>query len=421
MSFISRIALKNQTIDQYFQENKLWLTGTTTKAGTMVTQQTALRLSTLLACIRVRTESFGCLPCAVYRKRKNGKGRDEAYDHPLYEIIHNTPSENMTALTWRETMNMNFDADGNCYSIIEWNRRGQVIRLIPVPYYLMEPKLNEETGEVEYHYNDRGKIEVLPAEKVYHVPGFSFDGIKGISIIRLAGETFGRGLAIDEFINRFYGQGMNFGVVLETDKIFKDGSEEVEFIRKQFEERYGGLANAHRPIILHNGLKVNRIPISFTDAQTIEILKLTDEQICGLMRVPPHMIAHLDRATFSNIEHQGIEYVIYSMLPIVTRHEQEMRRKLFTRQEREEGYYVKFNVDALLRGDAKARAEALAIKRQNGIINADEWRELDDENPIGGLAGSAYLVNGNMISTETAAKQLPKRIAKEGGDEKDEE
>jgi len=414
VGIIRKIISKNYSLTDFDRDIRLLMGGAyPTKAGPLINQQTALRLSTLLACIRVRTESFGCLPCSVYHRRKDGKGRDEAYTHPLYEIVHTEPNERMTALTWRETSNVNFDADGNCYSIIDWNRRGQVISLYPVPYYQMDVRQNQETGAIEYYVIDRGKYEYFPPEKIYHVPGFGFDGLKGYSIVRLAQETIGLGLAVSEFIERFYGQGMNFGIALETEKTFKDQSE-VDFVKKQFEERYSGLANAHRPIILHGGLKVNRIPISFADAQTIEVLKLTDTQICGLMRVPPHMVAHLDRATFSNIEHQGIEYVIYSMLPIITRHEAEMNRKLFTSAERAQGYFVKFNIDALLRGDAKARAEALARKRQNGIINANEWRALDDENPIDGPAGEVYLVNGNMISTETAAKQQPK---KQTGDE----
>ena len=402
-SILARRSFKNQ--ENSWKDDIPWITGSTvTKAGTVVTQQTALRLSTLLACIRVRTESFGCLPCSVYRKRKNGKGRDEAYDHPLYEIVHSEPNPHMSSLTWRETMNLNFDADGNCYSLIERNRAYQVTKLSPVPYYLIEPKLNKDRTRIEYHYNDRGKTEALPSDMVYHVPGFSWDGLKGMSMIRAAGETFGRGMAVEEFVNRFYGQGMNFGIALTTDKEINN-EEYIKQLRSDFESKYGGLANSHRPIILHSGLKVDRIPLTFVDAQIIEMLKLTDEQICGLMRVPPHMIAHLDRATFSNIEHQGIEFVIYSMLPIITKHEYEKRRKLLTKKEREEGYYVKYNMDALLRGDAKTRAEALTRQRQNGIINADEWRELEDMNPIGGVAGQAYLVQGAMISTEQAAAQ----------------
>jgi HK97 family phage portal protein len=403
LGILSQIATKNESIDQYFQRTNLGFGGGITKAGTLVSQQTALRLSTLLACIRVKTESFGCLPCSVYRRRPNRDGQDEAYDHPLYEILHTQPNEKMSALTFRESLNLNFDADGNSYAVIDFDKRGRVTKLTPIPYYNMEPYYDPIADEVIYYCYDRGKSEVLPARKVYHVPGFSWDGLKGISIIRAAAETFGRGLALDDFTNRFFGQGMNFGMVLEFPNEVKDR----EQTRKEFEEKYGGLHNSHKPVILTNGGKISRIPISFVDAQLIEMMNLTDMQICGLERVPPHMIAHLERSTNNNIEHQGIEFVVYSMLPVVAKHEQEANRKLFSTFERD--YFVKYDLDEFMRGDSAAQATALAQMRQNGIINADEWREMKDWNPIGGVEGQARLVNGNMISTENAAKQLPKQ------------
>lgn len=415
MSLISRIALKNESIDQYFDKNiQYGFGGGLTKSGTLVSQQTALRLSTLLACIRVKTESFGCLPCSVFRRRKDGKGQDEAFDHPLYELLHTQPNPKMSALTWRESLNLNFDADGNCYSVIDFDKRGRVAKLTPVPYYDMEPFYDQINDQVIYYCNDRGKAEVLPSYKVYHVPGFSWDGLKGISIIRAAAETMGRGLALEEFTNRFFGQGMNFGITLETDQVLKD-QDVINQLKSEFEGRYGGLSNSHRPMILHGGLKVGRIPISFVDAQLIETMNLTDMQICGLMRVPPHMVAHLERSTNNNIEHQGIEFVVYSMLPVVTKHEQEANRKLFSSLEKD--YFVKYDIDEFMRGDQATQAQALAQMRQNGIINADEWREMKDWNPIGGLAGQTYMVQGAMISSENAAKQVPKsNSGKNGGD-----
>jgi len=386
---------------------KSWMGGVMTKSGVRVNETTALRYITVLSCIRIRAESFGTLPVSIYRRRRNGQGRDEAYDHPLYDLIHSVPNTDMTSLTWRETMSGHLDLSGNCYSIITHNKRGQVIDLYPWPWNLIEPKRNDDTGRIEYHLDDRGKTETLPSEKVYHVPGLGHDGLKGYSIISLMREQVGMGMAVNEFIERFYGQGMNIGSVFQTEQSLDE--KQIKTLRDQFDEKWVGLQNAHKPFILHSGLKFDRIPMPLTDAQTIEILKLNETQLCGLYRVPVHMVGNLDKSSYSNIEHQGIEYVIYSMLPVVTRHEQTANWKLFTRAEREQGYYVKYNVDALLRGDAKTRAEALAMKRQNGVINANEWRELDDENPILGPAGEVYLVNGNMISTETAAKQEPRQ------------
>jgi HK97 family phage portal protein len=168
--------------------------------------------------------------------------------------------------------------------------------------------------------------------------------------------------------------------------------------------------------VLDAGLKYNRIPMNLDDAQFIDSHKLNRDEICGLFRVPPHMVANLEKATFSNIEELALEFIVFNMMPMIVRFEKAMNWKLFTPAERAAGYYVKFNIDALLRGNAKARAEALEIKRRNGVVSADEWRELDDENPIGGITGGAYLVNGAMTSTELAATIPPRRTGETGGD-----
>jgi HK97 family phage portal protein len=413
MGLISNILVKNNYSMQDFDRDvKSVIGGRPTYSGTKVNEQTALRHITVYSCVRVRSESFASLPLSVYRKRLGGKGRDEAHDHPVHELIHNVPNPDMTTMTWRETMNGHLDLSGNCYSIITHNNRGQVIDLFPWPWDQIEPKRNKETGKIEYHLTDRGKVDILPQEKVYHVPGLGFDGIKGYSTIHMASEGVGLGLAISEFSGRFFGQGMNVGSVFQTDSHMTQ--ESVDELRAQLMEKGSGMANSWLPLILHDGLKFARIPMPLSDAQFIENIKLNKEDMCGLFRVPPHMVADLSRSTNNNIEHQGIEYVMHSMLPVITRHEKTMDWKLFTSAERAAGYYTKFNLDALLRGDSTARGAYLNQKRQNGIINADEWRELDDDNPIGGVVGQAYLVNGTMISTETAAKQQPKT----GGDNK---
>jgi len=406
MGLISSILQKNALTEWDFGTLRNMFGGVT-KAGVTVNETTAMRHITVQSCLRVRAETLSSFPLSVYRKRKQGKGRDEATDHPVYELLHASPNDEMTSATWLEYMSYNHDISGNGYSIITTNRRGQVIDLYPWKWHEIEPQRNLDTDELEYRVIDRGKSEILPKSKVLHIPGWCFDGLKGHSSIHMAREAIGQGMAISEFISRFYGQGMNVGAVLETDSPISQ--EDADRIKAQIVAKGAGLANSHMPLILHNGLKFNRIPMPLTDAQFIETYKLNRDEICGLERVPPHLVANMERSTFGNIEHQSLEFVMFSMLPVVTKYEQVMNWKLFTPQERAEGYYVKFNIDALLRGDAKARAEALAIKRQNGIINADEWRELDDQNPVGGIAGETYFIMSNMMSAETAAKQLPKQ------------
>lgn len=406
MGVISSILQKNA--DSWDLTNfPRWLGGGPTKSGVVVNEHTAMRHITVQSCLRVRAETIASFPLSVYRKRRSGKGRDEIRDHPVYDLIHAAPNDEMSSATWLQFMNCNLDSSGNAYSVITTNKRGQLIDLYPWKWDEITPQRNPKTNKLEYWFSDRGKSEVLPSERVLHIPGWCFDGLKGYSTIHLAREAVGLGMAISEFTSRFYGQGMNVGTVIEGNESLNP--DQALRIREQFIQKGSGLANSWMPIVLHGGLKMNRIPMPLNDAQFIETYKLNRDEICGLYRVPPHLVANLERATFSNIEHQSLDYVMFSMLPVVTQYEQVMNWKLFTKEEREQGYYVKFNLDALLRGDAKSRAEAMSIKRQNGIINADEWRELDDINPIGGVAGTTYFVMSNMMSAETAAKQLPKQ------------
>ncbi|MCM0760674.1 phage portal protein [Sporomusa sphaeroides DSM 2875] len=415
MSFISAILQKNLSEWDFTAVQRHF--GGTTKAGVPVNEHTAMRHITVQSCLRVRAETLSSFPLSVYRKHKNGKGRDEVFDHPVHQLIKTVPNDEMVTASWLQFISCNHDISGNGYALITTNKRGQVMDLYPWVWDKITPRRNPETDKLEYQINDRGKTETLPKEKVLHIPNWYFDGVKGYSDIHIARESVGLGMAISEFISRFYGQGMNIGAILETEQSM--GKEDIDRLKEQLITKGSGLSNAHMPLVLHNGLKFNRIPMPLNDAQFIETYKLNRDEICGLLRVPPHLVANLEKATFSNIEHQSLDFIMFSMLPTVNKYEQIMNWKLFTKQEREQGFYVKFNLDALLRGDAKSRAEALAIKRRNGVINADEWRELDDQNPIGGIVGTTYFVGSDMMAAETAAKQLPKQQQPDGSPGKD--
>lgn len=373
-------------------------------AGVDVDESTAMRFITVYSCVRVIAETIGALPIEVRRERKDG-GSDKVRDHPLFDLLYTAPNTDMTTVSWREQQIASQALAGNCYSVITRNMRGEVVDLYPIPWTDCQPERDIGDNRIYYNVNDRGKSERLPASEVFHVPGMGFDGVVGYSPVRMAAEAIGIGMAAEQFSARFFGQGMNVGSVLQTDSALTDKA--FERLREDFEARGSGLANSWRPLILEEGLKFNRIPMPLRDAQFIEGRKFTKDDICGLFRVPPHMIANLDRATFSNIEHMSIEFVTYTLLPYLVAWEKAIAWKLFTPAERRQGYYVKINVEGLLRGDYKSRQEGLAIQRQNGIINGDQWREIEDYNPIGGPAGTAYLVNGNMIGVEAAAAAKP--------------
>ena len=383
------------------------------QSGVKVNEENALKYTAVYACIRVLSETLASLPLHVYRKRTTGGGQDRATDHPLYDILHAVPNDEMPSMTWRETAMAHVLTGGNCYSEIILNRRGEVASLYPIPWTQMKPVRNLKTREIEYELSDRGRIETLPAAKILHIPGLGFNGIKGYSPIRMAMESIGLGLAAESFGARFFGSGTHLGGIIEHPQGMSD--EAFNRLKKSFEEEYGGLQKSHGTIILEEGAKYNKLGMPLDEAQFLETRKFQKTEIAGIYRVPPHMIADLEKATFSNIEHMSLEFLMYSMRPWIYRWEQYMNWKLFSLAERKDrGLFTEFAITALLRGDTKSQAEALHIARQDGIVNADEWREMIGMNPQEGNAGKVYLANGNLRSTEALAKE-PAGTTKGGG------
>lgn len=416
MGIISKLVAKSQsyTLEQFGTEVLERIRGGQVHSGMKVTEDSSMRFITVYSCVRVLAETMATLPLFVYRKRSNGSGFDKMPEHPLYDLLQTAPNDEMTTVSWREQQMASQSLAGNCYSVLSFNGRGNVADIYPLPWSDCEPFRDQADGKIKYKVKDRGKFEIFPSSHIFHVAGLGFDGILGYSPVRMAAESIGVGMAAGEFAARFYGQGMNVGGLLEVPAGLSDTA--YKRLREDFESRGSGLANSWRPLLLEEGTKFNRIPMPLVDAQFLESRKFTRDEICGLFRVPPHMIANLERSTNNNIEHQGIEFVKYTLMPYLVAWEKTINWKMFTPAERRAGYYVEFNVNALLRGDYKSRQEGLAIQRQNGVINADRWLEMEGSNPIGGISGSAYLVNGNMISTETAAAQQTRNSG--GGGEK---
>jgi len=379
------------------------------KAGASFNEETAKKFTAVFACIRVLSETLASMPIIIYKDRKIGNkssGKDRAVDHPLYDLLHNVPNNEMPAYTFKETLMNHICSSGNGYAQIQRNRKGEIISLNILPWTVTDVRRNWETGKLEYWTNDRGKSVKLDPDEVFHIPGLGFDGIKGYSPVKMAMEAIGLGLAAEEFGAHFFSSGANAGGIVEYEG--KMDSEAKEQFRKSFMEKYAGLGKSHSVIFLENGSKFTKLAIPNNEAQFLETRRFQIEEIARIYRVPLHLIQDLERSTNNNIEHQSLEFVMYTMLPWFTRWEQFINFKLLTREERQQGYFAEFLVNALLRGDTEARARMLHLMRQDGVISADEWRELENMNPQEGGQGKHYLINGNMISVETAAKQPPR-------------
>jgi HK97 family phage portal protein len=364
------------------------------KTGVSVTEQSALTNVAVWSCVRILSETVASLPLFLYQRMERGKQR--AIDHPLYSLLHDRPNPEMTSFTFRETLMAHLVTWGNAYAEIEY----QDDRLTPKALWPLRPDMmrverDKQTKQIVYRYSlpaDYGQT-VLPAYKVLHIPGLGFDGIVGYSPITMARESIGLSMGLEEYGARFFSGGATPGGVLEHPA--KLSKEAQDRLRSSWNEMHQGLSNQHRIAILEEGMKFNKIGIPLDDAQFLESRKFQKSEIAALFHVPPHMIGDLERATFSNIEEQALEFVVYTMRPWLVRWEQVFNWKLLTAPG-DDVYFAEFMVDALLRGNIQARYQAYATARQWGWMSANDIRELENQNPIDG--GDIYLNPLNMIA-----------------------
>ena len=286
---------------------------------------------------------------------------------------------------------------GNTYAQIIRDGRGTVMALYP----LMPDKMGvdrNDRGEIYYIYNKEGQSYPLRNDEVLHIPGLGFDGLIGYSPIAMAKNAIGMAIATEEYGAKFFSNGANPGGVLEHPGVVKD----PQRVRDSWNSVYQGSTNAHRVAVLEEGMKFQSIGIPPEQAQFLETRKFQINEIARIFRIPPHMIGDLEKSSFSNIEQQSLEFVKYTLDPWVVRWEQSIKRMLLSESEKKK-YFVKFNVDGLLRGDYQSRMTGYSIARQNGWMSANDIRVLEDMNPIQDeQGGNRYLTNGNMVDINSA-------------------
>lgn len=371
-------------------------------AGKLVTEQTALQLTAVYACVRILAESVAGLPLHLYRYK--GDGKEKATDHPLYRLMYTKPNPEMTSFVFRETMMTHLLLWGNAYAQKIYNGRGEIIAVYP----LMPNKMRVMRGAdkkivYQYTYNDDDAVGetrtvTLSRHEVWHIPGLGFNGLIGFAPIAMTKNALGMAIATEEYGSKFFANGAQPSGVLEHPGTIKD----VERLRQTWQSQYSGSGNAHKIAVLEEGLKYTPISIPPDQAQFLETRKFQIDEIARIFRVPPHMIGDLEKSSFSNIEQQSIEFVKYTLNPWVSRWEQSMLCSLLTEKE-QQTYFWKFNLDGLLRGDYVSRMNGYAIGRQNGWLSANDIHELENMDPIpSDQGGDLYLINGNMLPLSQA-------------------
>jgi len=360
---------------------------------TRVNSTAAMRYSAVFACNRVLSETFATAPAMLYRKTKDGD-RETRNDLPIYDILHNRPNEEMSPFSWKEASMTALNLGGNAVSERLVNRYGELVGLYHYEWPRVQIGRNRETGRLEYKISGgRGEpTRVLTRDEVFHLPGPSFDGIVGLTPLEYVGGAIRLGLSYQQFSLNFYRNAANASGAFKFPNALSE--EAYNRLKEDLNKNWTGLINTGKPILLEEGADFIPFTIKPADAQLLEAMRFQLSDIARFYRVPLHLIQDLERATNNNIEHQSLEFVMYTMLPWFKRWEEGMNMQLLTRRERQSGFYIEFKLDILLRGDAKSRAEAYAMGRQWGWLSVNDIRRLENMPPIEN--GDIYLQPLNM-------------------------
>ena len=368
-----------------------WLTqmfGGNTDSGARVDEVSALSYSAVLAAIRVISESIAVLPLMLYRRDGRDKVREN--DHPVFELIHNKPNDEMTPSVFKETIQGHAVSWGNGYAVIDFSGGGRPVSIRPL--LPDRTRAVRKNGNLLYVTRTDGGSEVdIRPDRVVHIPGFGFDGLSGYSPIYLARQAIGLGVAFESFSNQFFKNGAWMGGVLEHPDVLSD--EAMLKVRDSFTSAHGGIVNAFKPAILEEGMTWKQIGVPAKDAMFLEARKFQVTEIARMYRVPPHMLGDLERATFSNIEQMSLEFVKYTLAIWIAKWEQELTRKLIVGRDAGE-LFIEFNVDAFLRGDSTSRYQNYKVGRDGGWLSINNILRLENMPPIEG--GDEHIMPKNF-------------------------
>lgn len=340
-------------------------------AGKTVTLDTALQLGTVWACIRLTAQAASCLPLAMYEKKDDGSRVRVSEDEDIAEVICDSPNEDQTPLEFWETMVAWLMATGNAYSEkVDTGRRLSALQ--PLPSTHCHP-VRDADGELTYRFNDRGKTEVLPRDKIFHLKGFGFGGDLGLSPIRYGVQTFGSAIAMEEATAKVFGSGLQASGVLSSDKTLQPQQRsDLQGIM----EKYVGSSNAGKLMILEAGLKYERLALTPVDVQMLEHQRFSVEDICRWFGMPPIIIGHA--AQGQTMWGSGVEQILIAWLtlgidPLCDRIEARIKKQLI-RPTGNRRRYAEFNREALLQMDSSAKASFLSTMTQNGLMTRNEGR-----------------------------------------------
>jgi len=377
-------------------------------SGERVDEKSAMQIATVYACVRLLAETVAGLPLHLYRSKDSGSAKERAIEHPLYKLLYRQPNPEMTSFSFREVMMTHLLLWGNCYAQIVRDGKNGVLGLYPLLPENMEID-RDEKGQIFYIYHaytdekpgENNKDIYFRRDEIFHVPGLGFNGLVGFSPIAMMKNALGTTLAVEKYGSSFFKNGAQPSGVLEHPGVLKDPSK----IRENWSAVYGGANNAHKVAVLEEGMQYKAISLPPEDSQFLSTRQFGVNEICRIFRVPPHMVQDLEHATFSNIEHQSIDFVVHTLTPWLVRFEQAIVKDLLMEEEQDE-YFPKFNVDGLLRGDYQSRMQGYATGISNGFLSPNDIHRLENWDLIPAeKGGDDYYLNGGYVKLEDAGKQ----------------
>lgn len=362
------------------------------QSGALVTPDMAMRVSAVFACVRVIAESFAMLPIVIYRDA-DGRG-NPAKDHPLSRVFRR-PNQWQTWYEFATMLSAHKALRGNGYARIVLTPGGDIDSLIPLHTDRVRV-LRLTSGRLVYDVRDpfTGTTTRYTQDEIFHLRGLSTDGIVGMSTIATARETIGGALGAQDYANRLFANDAKPAGILSIPGKLSEAA--AKRLKEQWQLNFTG-QNVHKTAVVEQGAKYERISLSNEDLQFLETRKFQVSDIARIFRVPPHMIGDLERSTNNNIEHQGIEFLNYTLMPELVAWEQAIERDLMLEAEADE-YSIAFDDEALMRGDLKSRYDAYAVGRQWGFLSANDIRKRERMQPIDG--GDTYLVPVNMTTAD---------------------
>ncbi|WP_196007893.1 phage portal protein [Clostridium tyrobutyricum] len=400
MKFIDRCKLfltpQNALFEVFQKYSQDFLAGedVPTAGNSTIDANTAMSFTAVFACNRVLSETLASCPIFLYEKDSKGN-RVQVTDAPEYQLMHYTPNPEMTPGQFKETGMSNMNLGGNFIAQKVFNLHGDLLELRPILWNRVRIDIDKNIGRLLYFID--GKTEPKTRDEILHIPGLTLDGYIGVTPLTYAALTIDIGLSQDKFERNFYlNRASTSGIFQYPNEL---GDEAFKRLKKDIKKNYTGLSNAGVPMILEGGGQFKEVTMKLTDAQFLESKRFRIEDVCRIFRIPLHLVQDLTRSTNNNIEHQSLEFIVYTMLPWFKRWEENLNLQLLSNESKRKNRYFEFKVDALLRGDAQTRASAYAQGRQWGWLSVNDIRRLENMDPIEN--GDIYLQPLNMSEAGT--------------------